>query len=160
MGPEERMKFGNIEGVNISGLKQIRDNRGAVFHMLRRDSPTFSEFGEIYFSQINYGVIKGWKKHHKMLQNLAVPSGEIKLVIYDDRTSSASFGFIQEIELGSQSHHYRLVQIPPGVWYSFKGLSGPFALIANCASLPHDPSEVELLPLNQNLIPYHWDDLG
>ena len=38
-----------IEGVLINKLKQIPDERGAIYHMLRRDNDHFIEFGEIYF---------------------------------------------------------------------------------------------------------------
>ena len=39
-----------IEGVKITPLKQIKDRRGKIMHMLRSDSPIFQNFGEIYFS--------------------------------------------------------------------------------------------------------------
>ena len=35
---------------------------------------------------------------------------------------------------------YALVVIPPGVWTGFKGMSRPFAIVANCCTHPHDPS--------------------
>ena len=41
-----------IDGVIISPLKQILDERGKVMHMLRGDSEGFVGFGEIYFSVI------------------------------------------------------------------------------------------------------------
>ena len=41
-----------IEGVKITKLKQIVDERGKVMHMLRNDSEAFQSFGEIYFSLI------------------------------------------------------------------------------------------------------------
>ena len=37
-----------IEGVIITPLKQIEDERGKVMHMLREDSKVFERFGEIY----------------------------------------------------------------------------------------------------------------
>ena len=42
----------NIEGIKITPLKIISDNRGSVMHMLRSDSDVFQKFGEIYFSTI------------------------------------------------------------------------------------------------------------
>ena len=42
-----------IEGVIITPLKQIEDERGKVMHMLREDSKVFKRFGEIYFSFTN-----------------------------------------------------------------------------------------------------------
>jgi dTDP-4-dehydrorhamnose 3,5-epimerase len=31
------------------------------------------------------------------------------------------------------------------------------AFLANCATIPHDPSEVERLDSFSNKIPYHWE---
>ena len=39
-----------IEGVIVTPLRQIFDERGKVMQMLREDSPVFSRFGEVYFS--------------------------------------------------------------------------------------------------------------
>ncbi len=144
-----------IDGVSIIPLKQIKDERGMVMHMLRADQEHFKQFGEIYFSVVNPGVIKGWKKHKLMYQNFAVPVGEIKIVIYDDRDNSATKGYIQTIEVGLNK--YSLIQIPNLVWYGFKGLSEEPAMIANCATLPHIPDETINLPLDTAQIPFYWD---
>jgi dTDP-4-dehydrorhamnose 3,5-epimerase-like enzyme len=37
-----------IHGVKVVPLRRIPDERGTIFHMLRRDAPHFVEFGEIY----------------------------------------------------------------------------------------------------------------
>lgn len=143
-----------IEGVKIIPLKVIADDRGKVMHMLRSDSPVFKKFGEIYFSTVKYGAIKAWKKHRQMILNLAVPQGSIKLVLYDDRSDSSTKGGLQEIEVGSEN--YNLIQVPPMVWNGFQGLSQGESLVANCATMPHDPVEVERLVQKSTIIPYHW----
>ena len=38
-----------IEGVTITPLKKIPDERGSIMHMLRNDDPHFEKFGEIFF---------------------------------------------------------------------------------------------------------------
>ncbi|MCH7572110.1 MAG: dTDP-4-dehydrorhamnose 3,5-epimerase family protein [Planctomycetes bacterium] len=146
-----------IEGVKVIPLKRIPDERGTIMHMLRRDDPHFIEFGEIYFSTIYRGVIKGWHRHRDMTLNYACVFGRIKLVIYDDRQDSPTHGAIMEQFLGPD--HYALVQIPPGLWNGFKGMSDPHAIIANCCTHAHDPSanrSDRIDPLN-NDIPYDWD---
>ena len=77
-----------IDGVAIRPLRRIPDERGAVFHMLRRDDAWFTQFGEMYFSLVYPGAVKGWHLHKRMTLNYAVPSGRIKLVLYDDRDDS------------------------------------------------------------------------
>ena len=152
MNKEIRSK---IEGANIVSLKQIEDERGAVLHMMRSDSPSFSRFGEVYFSIVNPGVVKAWKRHKEMTQNFAVPIGRIRLVLFDERADLPSKGQFEEIILGRPDRYF-LICIPPMVWYGFQGISEIPALMANCSDLPHDPNESEQLPVSNNYISYNW----
>lgn len=144
-----------IDGVILTPLKYISDERGAVLHFLRSDSISFKRFGEAYFSLINHDVIKGWKKHKLINQNFCVPHGVIKLVIYDDRNDSVTKGVIQEIILDNSSN-YKLLSMPPDLWYSFKGVGNDYSLLANIIDVPHSKDESENLPLNTKVIPYEW----
>ena len=63
---------------------------------------------------------------------------------------------ILEVFLGPDD--YSLVVIPPGVWNGFKGMSEPYALVANACSHPHDPSRSERLDPFENHIPYDWSN--
>jgi dTDP-4-dehydrorhamnose 3,5-epimerase len=143
-----------IDGVLIQPLKVLGDERGKVMHMVRQDSGFFEQFGEVYFSMVNAGIVKGWKKHLKMTQHIAVPVGNIKLVLYDDREGSPTKGRIQEIESGEDN--YRLVRVPPLVWYAFGATGAEAALIANCTDLVHDPKEIIRIDLSDERIPYEW----
>ena len=144
-----------IEGVKIKPLKKICDERGIVMHMLRADDPDFEKFGEIYFSCVYPGVVKAWHIHKKMTLNYAVVRGMIKLVLYDDRPNSKTKGEVMEVFMGD--NNYVLVTIPPHVWNGFKGLENEMAIVANCATLPHDPAEIERRDPFQNNIPYDWN---
>ncbi len=144
-----------VEGVVVTPLRQICDERGKILHMLRSDSPLFKQFGEIYFSVVNPGVVKGWHIHKEMILNYAVVSGMIKLVLFDERPSSSTKGTLMEIFLGNDN--YQLVTIPPGVWNGFKGIGTGPAIVANCSSIPHDPAEIRRLDPFKNSIPYSWD---
>lgn len=145
-----------IEGVRLTPLRKICDERGAIYHMLRADAPHFEKFGEIYFSLVYPGVVKGWHVHKEMTLNYAVPVGMIKLVLYDDRSESATRGELLEVFTGE--HDYKLVTVPPGVVNGFKGIGTGPALVANCATHPHDPSGAEMLRIDpfENDIPYDW----
>ncbi|MFH1596496.1 MAG: dTDP-4-dehydrorhamnose 3,5-epimerase family protein [Pseudomonadota bacterium] len=143
-----------IDGVLITPLKQILDERGKVMHMLRSDAPHFQGFGEIYFSCVYPGAIKAWHLHKKMVLNYAVPYGRIKLVLYDDREGSGTRGEIQEIFMGIDN--YCLVTIPPLVWNGFKGMGQETTIVANCATIPHDPDEIVRLDPFDPSIPYDW----
>lgn len=122
--------------------------------MLREDDPHFERFGEIYFSAVYPGVIKGWHIHKRMTLNYAVIVGAVKLVLYDDRDGSPTKGQVQELIVGEEN--YCLVTIPPLVWNGFKGVGMKTAIVANCATLPHDPNEISRKDPFDPSIPYDW----
>jgi dTDP-4-dehydrorhamnose 3,5-epimerase len=144
-----------IEGVTIHPLRKIPDERGSVMHMLRCDAPHFDRFGEIYFSCVYPGAIKGWHLHTRMTLNYAVVTGVIKLVLYDDRPDSPTRGDLMELFVGDQD--YCLVQVPPLIWNGFKGCGTQTAIVANCATHPHDPDEIQRLDPFSSKIPYNWE---
>ena len=143
-----------IDGLIVTPLRQILDERGKVMHMLRSDASHFFSFGEIYFSTVLPGAIKGWHVHKQMILNYAVPFGAIKFVLYDDRPDSKTQGEIQEIFMSPDN--YCLVTVPPMVWNGFKGIGTEAALVANCASIPHDPEEIMRKDPFDPSIPYEW----
>ncbi len=143
-----------IAGIQIHPLRRIPDERGTILHLLKASDAHFQTFGEIYFSTVYPGVIKGWHIHSRMTLNYAVPIGRIKLVLYDDRPQSPTQGEVQEIFLGED--HYALVIVPPEVWNGFKGMGTERALVANCATIPHDPDEIRRLDPFDPTIPYDW----
>jgi dTDP-4-dehydrorhamnose 3,5-epimerase len=145
---------GSIDGVLTVPLRRVPDERGTIYHMLRRDDPHFVEFGEIYFTSIYPGIVKGWHKHREMTLNYACIFGRIKLVLYDDREDSQTHGTVSELFLGPDNQ--MLVVIPPEIWTGFKGMSTPFALVANCCTHPHDPSRTTRIDPFVNDIPYEW----
>lgn len=144
-----------IDGVVIVPLKTFLDERGIVRHMMRNTDPHFSQFGEIYFSEIFPGAIKGWYVHRKMELNYAVVSGNIKLVLYDTRESSPTHEELQEIFMGEDN--YVLVKIPPHVVNGFKAVGNEKAIVANCATISHDPTEIERIDPFDPTIGYDWD---
>ncbi len=143
-----------ISGVLVKPLLKIPDERGTVMRMLRCDDPEFERFGEIYFSTVWPGAIKGWHQHTEMTLNYAVVFGMIKLVLYDDRDGSSTRGKIQELFVGEEN--YCLVRIPPLIWNGFKGIGTGAAIVANCATIPHRPDEIRRLDPIPGVIPYDW----
>ena len=143
-----------IEGVSVRKLMVFENELGGVKHMLKKKWPEFNNFGEVYFSTINAGIIKGWKKHDKTILNYAVPLGNVKVVIYDCNENSSSFGEVQEIELGEKNHI--LLTIPPKVWYSFASLNNDKAMICNLISIEHSEDTHHQIELINDEIPYKW----
>src|SRR5205814_6096541 len=116
--------------------------------------------GEVYCSTVNSGAVKAWKRHRRTTQQISVPIGSVRFVVYDDRSASSSQGDIQVIELGE--YKYCLLEIPSLLWYGFQGLSEGASLIVNCIDSPYDDSEVERVDSLDPSIPYRWrsENLG
>ena len=144
-----------IAGVAALPLKVIPTPGGPVLHMLRPDSPLFAGFGELYFSEVEPGAVKAWKQHTRQSQHFAVPVGLVKVVLFDDREASPTRGTLCEVILG-RPDNYKLLRIPPLVWYGFTALGTAAALICNCADIPHDPQESRKMDVAQAPIAYHW----
>ncbi|OGC11363.1 dTDP-4-dehydrorhamnose 3,5-epimerase [candidate division WOR-1 bacterium RIFOXYA12_FULL_52_29] len=143
-----------IEGVKIIPLKKIPDERGMILHMLRTTDPHFEKFGEVYFSVAYPGVIKGWHLHTKQTQFYAVISGMIKLVMYDERKDSKTYGELMEIFTGEDN--YQLIRIPVGVVNGYKTIGVKPAIVANCATEPHEQNEMLRYDPLKSHIKYDW----
>jgi dTDP-4-dehydrorhamnose 3,5-epimerase len=148
------MKNNAIEGVMLTPLKIIPGDAGDVLHVMKRTDASFCGFGEAYFSTVNKGQIKAWKRHREMTLNLVVPCGEIKFVLYDDRAESPSCGKIFEIVL-SRGNYQRLT-VPPMIWIGFMGIGVGLNMLLNIANIPHDPQEAYQLDINDTRIQYDW----
>ncbi|MEW6581957.1 MAG: dTDP-4-dehydrorhamnose 3,5-epimerase family protein [Actinomycetota bacterium] len=144
-----------IHDVRFVPLRRIPDERGTILHMLRATDDHFIGFGEVYFTTLYQGIVKGWHRHRDMTLNYACPYGRVKLVIFDERDDSPTRGSLMEAFLGVDSH--LLAVIPPGVWNGIKAISAPFALVANCATHTHDPARTSRLDPFDNHIPYDWE---
>lgn len=144
-----------IDGVIIKPLKKIPDERGSIFKMQESSDNEFKGFGEIYFSTIYPGVVKGWHLHENAILNYAVIKGTIKLVLYDTRIDSVTNGELQEIFIGEQN--YCMVQIPCMVWNGFKCVGTETAIVADLVNIPHDIDNMQRMdPHNNDIIKYDW----
>lgn len=143
-----------VAGVVVTPLARYTDERGTVSLMLRNDDPVFVGFGEVYFSSVHPGVVKAWKRHHRVTVNFACITGLIRVVAHDDRESSPTRGSTLEVVIGPD--RYGLVTIPPGVWHGFAGVGGTESMLANCATEPTDPDEYDRVDVAESAIPYQW----
>jgi dTDP-4-dehydrorhamnose 3,5-epimerase len=139
-----------IKDVLITKLDVVDTPGGNVMHAMKRSDAGYIGFGEAYFSKIEKGAIKAWKRHKKMTLNLVVPIGKIRFILFDDReSSSAQF---QEVII-SKSNYCRLT-VPAMVWVGFQGLSNDGSMLLNIANIEHNSSEVERLGIES--ITYDW----
>ena len=146
-----------IDGVKIKKLKVISDERGRLMEILRADDDFFEKFGQVYLTTAYPGVVKGWHYHKKQADNMAVVSGMMKIVLYDGRKKSKTYGEINEIFAGV--HHPVIVHIPAFVYHGFKCISEKEALVVNIPTEVYNYSQPDeyRLPAHSSKIKYDWE---
>ena len=127
-----------MDGVTLTLLKKIQHPKGDVFHAMKVSDNGFYGFGEAYFSTINEGETKGWKKHTEMILNLVIVAGEVEFVIFNGE---------EFFSVKLSKDNYQRLTVQPGLWLAFKGLADENILL-NLASIEHNPSESETAELH------------
>ena len=145
-----------IIGVKVAPLKLLPNDRGRLMEIQRQDDPLFPGFGQAYITSTFPNVIKAWYKHSEQIDQIAVISGMLKLVLYDNRENSLTYGKVNTIFLGELAP--KLVQIEPEIWHGFQaiGEKEAFAIHLNSIAFKHDETDEERLPPDSELIPYQW----
>ncbi|CNF07552.1 TPA: hypothetical protein PXJ53_001210 [Yersinia enterocolitica] len=128
-------------GVLVSPLKKIYNPKGCLFHVMKSTDSGYFNFGEAYFTTVNFGDIKGWKKHSEMVLNLVVIVGEVDFFIYDEV-------LMMTYSVTLSRDNYNRLTIPSGYWVSFKGVGENENIVLNLASIEHDPKESINVPID------------
>jgi dTDP-4-dehydrorhamnose 3,5-epimerase len=145
-----------INGVKTKKLKVIPDERGRLMEILRSDEELYEKFGQIYVTAAYPGVVKAWHYHREQTDHLICISGMMKIVLYDAREGSPTFGEVNEFFCGI--HNPLLVKVPKGIYHGFKCISETEALVINIPDQVYDynsPDEFRVDP-HKNDIPYDW----
>jgi dTDP-4-dehydrorhamnose 3,5-epimerase len=130
----------------ITPLRRIETHGGDVMHALKSSEHCFVGFGEAYFSWIEHGAVKAWKRHTQITMNLIVPIGNVRFVF------CLGPDLFRVVEIGEA--YYCRITVPPGLWFGFQGCSQSRSLVLNLADMIHDPMEVERLSVDN--IQFAW----
>lgn len=138
----------------LTPLRRISVPRGDVFHAIKASAPGYAGFGEAYFTTVEFGAVKGWKRHREMTMNLIVPAGAVKFVVFDGEPGGE--GNFRSVTLSPDSEKtYQRLTVPPGLWMAFAGRGEALNLVMNFASIEHRPDESDNRPLED--ISWTWD---
>jgi len=109
---------------HFTELRRIETSGGEVLKALHADEDDFKGLGEAYFSRVDPGCVRGWKRHTEMTVNVVVPVGHVRFVVRADSTNGdsadAETSHFDEYDLGPE-HSYGRLTIEPGTWFGFKG---------------------------------------
>lgn len=154
-----------IDGVVIKDLTVHRDipdtrtdpGRGILMEVLRADEGLLKKFGQTIFT-LSYGkgTIKAFHWHKLQDDLWFVASGSVRIVLYDNRQSSRSYGTTMVITAGTGA--YKLVLIPQEVVHGYQVLTDEPVLLFYHVTEPYNarnPDE-QRIPYDDPRIHFDW----
>ena len=127
-------------------IEKIEVEGGDVIKNIKVGDLGYKNFKETYYSFINFGKKKGWKKHKEMTLNLTCPFGEVNFILSEDLENFESITL-------NDKNLFRIT-IKPGIWLAFEGLNKPLSIVNNVADMIHNEDEIERKNLNE--VNYFW----
>lgn len=130
-----------MKEVKLTKLFNSSNDLGSVYRIMRKTDEHFSQFGEVYVTTVKPNVFKGWKNHKKNTTNLAVPLGQVKIIIINENLDKETSFILSPLK-------YSLLTIPPGFWFGIKNIASSESIIVNFSDFEHNPDEVMTKHIN------------
>jgi dTDP-4-dehydrorhamnose 3,5-epimerase len=157
--PEGKLIAPRIHGVVLREAATQTDDRGTLCEIF---NPAWgfhpAPLAYAYQITIRPGKIKGWHVHHLHDDRIFLSRGEIKVVLYDTRKDSPTFGAINEIY---RSDHQRdLMVIPAFVFHAHQNIGQTDVLMVSMPTRAynHADPDVYRLPIENDVIPYRFEE--
>jgi dTDP-4-dehydrorhamnose 3,5-epimerase len=144
-----------IDGVELRRARTHADERGTLTEVFDpRWGFTDDPLVYAYLATLRPGQVRGWVVHLEQNDRLFVYQGVLRIVLYDARRDSDTYGRLNVLHLGE--HDRALVAIPAGVYHAVKNVGDREGAFVNLPSQPyrHDQPDKYRLPLDNDVIPY------
>lgn len=144
-----------IEGVELRRPPTHADERGTLTEIYdERWGFTEDPLVYVYHVTIVPGQVKGWVVHREQNDRLFAYAGVLKIVLYDAREDSTTYGTVNVLHLGG--HDRALLSIPAGVFHAVCNVGADEGAFVNLPSRPyqHDDPDKYRLPRDNDVIPY------
>ena len=146
-----------IEGVVVREVLHVPRDHGVITEMFRPEwDPTGLPIVHVYQSRLYPGAIGAWSCHAKAIDRLFVNQGHVKVVLFDGREESGTFGRLIELHIGDARPTF--VVVPMGVWHGLQNVGASDALVMNYPTRAYDYEDPDhwRLPYDTDQIPYTW----
>jgi dTDP-4-dehydrorhamnose 3,5-epimerase len=147
-----------VDGVLIRPQPTQVDERGTLCEILDlRWGITDAPIVSVYQFTIRPGMVKGWHVHRLHDDRIFVSRGEVKVVLYDGRENSPTYGLVSEVHRTELQR--TLMTIPRGVFHAHQNIGRDDALLISMPTraYAHDDPDVYRLPLDSDEIPYSFE---
>ena len=147
-----------IDGVVVKEINNVPTDFGYLTEIFRQDWG-LDELGvdQVFQSCLESGAISAWHAHAITTDRLFVSSGRMKIVLYDGRSESPTFGTINQFRFGTERP--AIVVVPPQVWHGIQNVSSGQSFIVNVVNHAYNYEKPDhyRLPADTDQIPFQFN---
>jgi len=145
-----------IDGVVIKKVKKNSDKSGFFAELVKFGEKTFHEVLQTSYSETKPGIIKAWHIHD-YLEVWCIVKGYAKVVLYDMRHDSKTFGETQVINTGEDN--MMVIAIPGNVAHGYKTIGRKSLGIIYHSSQTYNPKikNIREIPFDDPGINFDWN---
>ena len=146
-----------IEGVSVIEVKPVMTDYGHLTEVLRgewlADTP---KVDQVFVSTIMAGHLSAWHAHATTTDRLFAVTGQFRVVLFDARQDSPTYGLLTEYKMGAQRP--MLIVVPPKVWHGVQNYGSDTAVLLDAVDLAYkyDDPDHWRLPADSKEIPYSF----
>jgi dTDP-4-dehydrorhamnose 3,5-epimerase len=156
-----KLRIGPIEGVIFRPTRPVPHEDGHVTEVARASwSELVDPVVQVHLTTTFPGRVRAWGLHQASTDRLFVVSGLVKIVVFDGRHDSASFGRMNEVVLSEKNPG--LLIVPPNLYHGWKNIGTSEAIIINMPTKMYHYEAPDALDLRWDseaaarIIPYRF----
>jgi len=150
-----------IFGLRYRLIRPVAHEDGHLIEIARDSWELIDEpIVQVHLTTTFPGRIRAWGLHRQIVDRLFVASGLVRIVCYDAREDSPTYGRVNELSLSERNPG--LLAIPPNVYHGWKNIGVSESIVVNLPTRTYDydrPDSLDLpwdSPAASDLIPYRW----
>ena len=158
--PPQALPFrtdGLIDGVVVDQLTSGRDDRGSLNELLTTREGAIAPIVHVYQVFAVAGSIHAWAYHARQSDRLCFTNGMFRVVLYDIREGSRTFGQRDVLHVGEKAQC--CITIPPFVIHGAMNEGSTLANFVSCPTSVYLPSRPDKFRLRHGHpgIPYRFE---
>jgi dTDP-4-dehydrorhamnose 3,5-epimerase len=150
-----------IEGVIFRPTRPVPHEDGHVTEVARASWEILrAPVDQVHITTTFPGRVRAWGLHQLGTDRLFVVSGLVKIVVFDGRNTSPTFGALNEFVVSEKNPG--LLVIPPHLYHGWKNIGNSEAIIINMPDRMYDYEQPDALDLPweseaaARIVPYRW----
>lgn len=155
------LRDARIDGVEFRPSRPVPHSDGHMCEVARANWDIVkSPIVQVHVTTTLPGRVRAWGLHQQTTDRLFVVSGLVKIVVFDGRKDSPTFGKLNEFMISERNP--ALLTIAPNLFHGWKNIGQTEAVIINMPDRMYNHESPDALDLPWDseaaaaTVPYHW----